>query len=174
MRIRVLPLLMVMFAALLPATLSAQTEFGLDLGFSYDINSPTIFQITVPTSVLRVGFPAGRRMEVEPQVSLQYFKVEGSDAFTSLDAVLGILYNLSAEGTRSAWYVRPFGGLMYADAGGSSATQFQLGGGIGVKLHRTDQFAWRIEGNFSHAFETDNFLGRDVIALTFGFSYFSR
>jgi hypothetical protein len=173
MRTRVLPVLLVTLAAL-PATLTAQTELGLDLGFSYDINSPTIFQLMVPTSVLRVGFAAGQRIEVEPQVSLQYFKVEDNDALTSLDAVLGILYRLSGEGSPSSWYVRPFGGIMYVDAGGSSATQFQLGGGIGVKLHRGDRFAWRIEGNFGHAFETDDFLGRDVIALTFGFSYFTR
>lgn len=173
MRTRVLPVLLVVLTAALPTTLTAQTELGLDLGFSYDLNSPTVFQIMVPNPVLRVGFPAGR-IEVEPQVSLQYFKLEDTDALTSIDAVLGLLYNLSAEGTRSAWYVRPFGGLMYVDAGGTSATQFQLGGGIGVKLHQSGQFAWRIEGNYAHAFENDDFFSRDIIGLTFGFSYFTR
>ncbi len=60
------------------------------------------------------------------------------------------------------------------DLGGSSETQFNLGGGIGVKLPVAERMAARLEANYAHAFETDRFASSDAVSLTVGFSFFTR
>lgn len=158
-------------AAIVPEAAQAQVELGVDLGASFRVNSPTVTMLSVPTGTLRAGFTVGERVSVEPQVNLQYVKVENSDGVTALDGILGVLYHFSTDQTRSRVYVRPFGGVTWLHASGSSVSQWRLGGGVGVMLPAPGNMSWRIEGNFAHGFSNNNFDKTDVIGLTFGVSF---
>ncbi|MGH7657323.1 MAG: hypothetical protein ACREL6_03745, partial [Gemmatimonadales bacterium] len=161
-------------AVLAAAPVSAQTELGVDLGFFYDTGDPSVMVISIPTAELRAGFYTSDRIEIEPRISLQYVKFENSDAATSFDGVLGLLYHLSTDRSAARWYLRPFAGINRISSGGNGETQFQLGGGVGVKIPAGERLAWRVEGNFNHAFESDNLGSSDVVGLLFGISYYTR
>ncbi|HEX6614705.1 MAG TPA: outer membrane beta-barrel protein [Gemmatimonadales bacterium] len=149
-------------------------ELGLDAGASFTLSNPTVTTISIPVQDLRAGFFVSDRAEVEPRVALNYLKAESDDALTTITAALGVLVHFSGDRDRSQPYLRPFGGLSLIDVGGARETQFNLGGGLGVKLPVAERMAARLEAAYAHGFETDTFASTDELLLTVGFSFFTR
>lgn len=159
------------------ATASAQSrgvELGIDGGFSYKVNDPTVFQIDIPISRFRVGFMVSDHVSVEPAIEFDMIKVEGEDAVTALGAQLGLLYHFSADATTSQAFFHPFAGISWVDFGAGSASQFHAGGGLGVKLPVASQLAVRLEAGFQYAFESDDFDKATSIFALIGFSFRTR
>lgn len=166
-------------ALLVPAVAVAQRpiEFGLDGGIQFKLNDPTFTSFTIPFQSFRVGFFLSDRTSFEPSMSLNWVKVESSDAATALGLGASVLHHFSPAGRESQGFVRPAVGFQYVDLGipgASSETQFSLGGGIGIKIRSANRFAIRLEGSYAHGFES-GFLGdTDIISFTVGFSFFTR
>lgn len=174
MRSSVKAAVLVALAALAaPITASAQVELGVDVGGFLGLNDPGFVEIFTPVD-LRAGFPVGASAELEPRLNFSYFKPEGGDGVTNIDAVLGLLWHLKNDPAASRIYIRPFGELIRQSGGTNSLTRFGLGGGIGIKLASSSDLFWRLEAGFSHVFEKDLFPSQDGIFLLLGMSYQER
>ncbi|HXG44766.1 MAG TPA: hypothetical protein VNJ71_08440 [Gemmatimonadales bacterium] len=161
-------------ALALPAALAAQAgnlELGLDVGFDYRVNEPHVLTIGVPTQDFRLGFGLTDRISFEPRASLDYFKVEDSDAVYTLGLGAGLLAHFSSM--RKGPYVRLFGGWNRVDVGSTDASQFSAGGGIGLKAGG-GKVAARLEVAYTRAFENDDFDSTDNVTALVGFSVFTR
>ena|ERR1043166_8739757 len=156
------------------AAQSRPIELGIDGGLSYKTNSPTVLQLGLPVQSFRVGFAAGPNISIEPNVVVNYVKVEAEDGVFHFAPELGVLIHFSTETNRSRGYFRPFVGATFLSGGGSSANQFNLGGGVGVKVPvKGSRLATRFEGGIRHGFEGDFPSATSIYAL-FGFSFFTR
>lgn len=156
------------------ATASAQSgiELGADLGVGLLFaGGSTLFNTSTPTS-LRAGFPVSEKMQLEPRVNLVLLSGGGS-TITSLSATPALMFRL--KGTRSdGMYFAALPGLDLVSGGGQTATQFSLGGGVGFRFPQGDRFGFRIEGQYVHSFENDDFAGIDSIRALFGISFFTH
>ena len=149
-------------------------ELGIDGGFQFELNDPKTTSFHLPTGLFRVGFFASDRISVEPSVAFNWVKVSGDDAATTLQARLGLLYHFGTDAARSRVFVEPIAGITYVNFGSGSASQFQLGGGIGVKLPSPNRLGLRLQALYAHGFETDDFSKTDVIAFLFGISFYTK
>lgn len=145
-------------------------ELGLDAGFSYKTNSPTLFVAAVPVQSFRVGFFASDQVSVEPRLSLNLFNVSGEGTLTTLGAELGVLAHFSRDRERPQGYFRPLAGVNLITGGGETASQFSVGGALGVKLPVKNRFAVRLEGGFRHGFESDEMQKAPTAFVQIGFS----
>ncbi len=162
------------FALAFPATVAAQAgniELGLDAAFDFRLNEPNVVTVGVPAQDFRVGIGITNRVSFEPRVSLNYFKVEDSDAVYTLGLGAGLL--IHGGSMRRGFYVRPFGGWDRVDVGSADASQFSAGGGIGAKIGGR-KVAARVEAAYTHAFENEDFSSTDNVTLLLGFSFFTR
>jgi hypothetical protein len=156
------------------AAQSRPIELGIDGGLSYKTNSPTTLQLGLPVQNFRVGFAAGPTVSIEPNVVVNYIKVEGLDGVFHFGPELGVLIHFSTETNRSRGYFRPFMGATFVSGGGTSVNQFDLGGGVGVKVPITgSRLAARFEGGVRHGFKGDLPSATSIYAL-FGFSFFTK
>jgi len=158
----------------IPTLLAGQgrpIELGVDAGFDYRVKSPHVTVIGVPLQDLRVGIGITDQLSFEPRMSLNYVKFEGSKANWMVNLGAGLLYHFSEM--RRGLYVRPFVSWDHIDAGGSSASQFAAGGGLGIKTG-TGRVVGRFEAGYSHAFKNNNFAASDDILLLLGFSFFTK
>lgn len=176
-------LLALLLSAALPALASAQgrpIELGIDaLSLGVDIfsafgQSRTVTTFSAPVKMFRVGFFVGDQVSVEPRISFDYVKPEGTDAVTQLTFSLGALYHFTPERQRSQVYLRPVGSIFFVDVGDQSASQVFLGVGLGVKLPIFGQLAARLELEYAHGFDNDDFANVNSLAAVFGFSFFTR
>jgi hypothetical protein len=161
-------------ALALPAALSAQAgniELGLDVAFDYRVNKPHVLTIGVPAQDFRLGIGITDRISFEPRVSLNYFKIEDSDAVYTLGLGAGLLTHFSSM--RKGPYLRLFGGWKQVDLGSADASQFSAGGGIGLKAGGS-RVAARLEVAYTRAFENDDFESTDNVTALVGFSVFTR
>ena len=176
--------LALVFSVALPAQASSQIEFGIDpFSLGVDVISDvgetrtlTRLLINLPTTSLqtfRVGFFVSDKVSVEPRISVDYVKFEGSDATSKVTLSLGALVHFTAERQRPQAYIRPLGSIFFVDRRGSSATQVSLGVGLGVKLPILQQLAARLEAQYAHAFEGDS-PSVNSLAAVFGLSFFTR
>jgi hypothetical protein len=149
-------------------------ELGIDGGFQFELNDPKTTSFHLPTGLFRVGFFASEKLSVEPSVAFNWVKVSGDDAATTLQARLGVLYHFGADAGRSRVFLEPIAGITYLNFGGGSASQFQVGGGVGLKLPSPNRIGVRLEALFAHGFENDDFSSTDVIALLIGISFYTR
>jgi len=74
---------------------------------------------------------------------------------------------------RNGVYLRLFVGWDPLDAGGSSATQFNAGGGVGIKTGRGGVVG-RFEAGYAHAFKNNNFAASDDVVLLLEISLFTK
>jgi hypothetical protein len=158
------------------AAQSKPIELGIDGGFEYKVNSPTVLQLGLPIQSFRVGFTAGRTVSIEPNVLVNYLKVEGAAGVFQFRPELGVLLHFSSETNRSRGYFRPFAGMTFTSfsGGGGSFNQFYLGGGVGVKVPvKGSRLATRFEGGIRHGLEGDLASATSIYAL-FGFSFFTK
>ncbi len=128
----------------------------------------------VPFQSFRAGFFVSDNASLEPAVSLNYLKFEGSDAIATIGLKFAALFHFSPDRDRSQPYVRPQAGLTFITAGGESASQFHLGGGFGVKVPVANQLAVRLEAGFQHSLENDDFNGMSTLTAAIGLSFFTR
>ena len=162
---------------LMPILLAAQrrpVELGVDGGLGIDFNGGTLTTFSVPIQSLRIGFMASDNVSIEPSTSINILKYEGADAIATVSLALSGLFHFTPDRSMAQAYFRPQAGLNFITDGDDSASQLSLGGGFGVKLPVADQMAIRLDGSFVHAFENDDFAGRNGIAALVGFSVFTR
>ena len=154
-------------------SLSGQgVELGADVGVGVNsANGSIVFNVATPTS-FRVGMPVGRAVSLEPRINLVFAAGEG-DTFTTLDLSPAILIAVG-EGMRSGTYVALLPEIALVSGFGETASRFGAGAGIGVRLQRSETFGLRIEGQFVHAFENDDFASMNRVRALIGFSFFTR
>lgn len=157
-----------------PAVLSAQKplELGVDAELRYTNSDPSITSLTFPNGSFRVGIPAGEHLVVEPRVTFQYGHSQGNTV-TFIDLQIGVPWMVTPDRTRSSVYVRPFVNLFHV-AGALDATQFGLGGALGVRLPGGDRIAFRLEAGYRHNLATDSFQGLDIVFGLLGISFFTH
>ena len=165
-------------SVLMPSAALAQGRpieigFNSGIGVSFAGGSNAI-EVAVPVQTVRVGFFVADQISLEPAVGFTLVKPEDFDASYQLSAALSGLYHLSASNARAQPYVRAQGQFLLAGAGGESASQFGVGGGIGVKLPLVERLAARVEASIGYRFENDDFVGVTTVAGLFGFSFFTR
>lgn len=159
---------------LLPAICAAQSrpiEFGVDAALDYRVNSPHVTTIGVPIQDLRIGVGVSDNISIEPRLSFNYLKVEGSSSIWTAGLGAGLLLHLNEM--QNGVYLRPFVGYDHIDAGGSSASQFNAGGGVGIKTG-TGGVVGRLEAAYAHAFKNNDFSASDDVVLLLGISLFTK
>lgn len=149
-------------------------EIGFDAGLQFDLESPTTTVFSLPIQAVRFGFFLSDRVALEPNLGINWFKVEGEDAFSTLNLEMGLPYLLGGQPGGTRTYLRPSIGIARVGGGGESVTQFQAGGGIGVKIPAADRMALRLEANVLHGFESDEAASGTRLGLLFGLSFFTR
>jgi len=158
------------------ATAAAQRpiELGIDAGVQFDLDDPKTTVIALPIQGLRIGFFLGDRVSLEPSVAFNYIKPSGEDSFSTLGLDASLLYHLSAATDQSRLYIRPVAGLSRVSGGGETFSQFNIGGGLGVKIPAADRLALRLEANLRHGLESDDLPSGTALGLTIGFSFLTR
>lgn len=146
-------------------------ELGADVGVGYSsLGGLDVFEIATPTS-LRVGFPVGEQMQIEPRAQVSV--LQGDLELTAISVTPAIMYQVSGDRERGM-YLAGLPGFSFIDAGDGSATQFLLGAGIGWRIPQGDRFGFRIEGQYVHGFESDDAFGSDQIRALLGVSFRTR
>lgn len=149
-------------------------ELGLDAGVMFSLDDPKTTVFSVPIQGFRVGFFLSDRISFEPAVAFNWIKPSGEDAFSTLALDAGLLVHLSPSTSGSQVYVRPVAGVSRFSGGGESASQFNIGGGLGVKLPLADRLKLRLEGSLRHALDSDDLASGTALGLTIGFSFLTR
>src|SRR5438876_7025290 len=88
-------------------TSSKPIEIGFDGQLAHVTGDNSSTSLTIPISAIRVGLQLTDKIEIEPQFTLGYVQA-GSDHATSYGVAAGLIWNLSADRTKSQWYARPF------------------------------------------------------------------
>lgn len=148
-------------------------EFGIDGGATIGFGDLEGTAIQFPAQNFRVGFFRSPTTSIEPFGSLNYFSFGDAD-ITQVSVGTGVLYHFSPDRARGQAYVRPFAAVDFVSGGGESETQFQVGGGLGVKVPWQDRFAWRLEAALGYAVETGDLPGGPTLGLLAGLSFFTR
>lgn len=146
-------------------------ELGLDAGFGYKVNSPTVFTAAVPVQSFRAGFFTSDRLSIEPRLSWNLLAVDGESTLASISGELGALIHFNANHDRPRGYIRPLVALNVITGGGETGTQVSAGGAIGVKLPVQDRLAVRLEGGFRHGFSSSDFAEASTVFAQIGFSF---
>lgn len=154
-------------------------ELGIDAGVSIGLGDNSVTVINIPAQAFRIGFFFDDNMSLEPKLALNTITGSG-ETFTSYLFELGLLYHFYREGygrrvypppgLRSAFYVRPFAGIVGTSDGDSNADGV-LGLGIGMKVPLVSRLASRFEANFAHRFGDAS---QNQIGLLAGLSFFTR
>jgi hypothetical protein len=154
-------------------------ELGIDAGVSIGLGDNSVTVINIPAQAFRIGFFFDDNVSLEPKLSLNTITGSG-DTFTSYLFELGLLYHFYREsngrrvypptGLRSAFYVRPFAGIVGTSDGDSDSDGI-LGAGIGMKVPLVSRLASRFEANFAHRFGDAS---QNQIGLLAGLSFFTR
>jgi hypothetical protein len=155
---------------------SRDLEVGLDGGLQYAFDSD-IATFDVPIQRIRLAFPAGNRLALEPALSFAYADLDGSSS-TALRVQLGGLYALSRASLEGA-FLRPFVGLGITDIEidglvNEDVTTLEIGAGIGSRSGIGDRLMLRFEGNLRGSFPSDDLEDDIVLGATVGLSFFTK
>ena len=155
-------------------------ELGIDAGVTIGLGDNSVTVVDIPVQAFRAGFFMNDRVSLEPRIALTTISGEG-DTFTTYLAELGLLYHFYRSRLRtdaypygsplSAFYVRPFFGLVGASGGDNSTTNGRVGAGLGMKVPLASRLASRFEANYAHIFGD---FSADQIGLLAGLSFFTR
>ena len=159
---------------------STVIEIGVDGGLVYD-GETEITHISLPAQQLRVGVFVSPRLSFEPSIGFDRVSAKGG-SISTLDASVGLLATVAGvatgAGRTTSVYVRPFGGLTRLSASsygeGNSATQFQLGGGVGIRTPLVDRLGARFEAFYAHGFSANDVPSSNSVGLRVGLSFFTR
>jgi hypothetical protein len=163
--------------ALISSAASAQDprplELGIDAGVTFGLDDPNVTVIGIPVQNFRMGFMMNDRVGIEPSIALNSIRADG-DNFTTYSAAVGVLWHFTSF--RSGPYFRPFIGVSgFSGDEIDGVSQVFVGAGIGLKIPVVDgRLAWRLEGNFAHAFDDGDVEGGSQIGLLAGLSFFTR
>ena len=169
------------FTATFAAAQSRPVELGIDAGATIGLGDNSVTIVDIPAQAFRAGFYMDDRISLEPKLGLTTISGQG-DTFTSYIAELGLLYHFYRSLMRtdvmypdgsplSAFYVRPFVGLIGASGGDNSTTNGRVGAGLGMKVPLVSRLASRFEANFAHIFGD---FSSNQIGLLAGLSFFTR
>lgn len=132
-----------LLALLMPGSLSAQLEFGIDSGIRIQRTvgaNRTTFR--VPSEWLRVGI-RGQRISFESLINFAHARLSGQSA-TQIEFIPGFAYNIF-----QSYYVRGEVGMLLLSQENSSASQFAYGIAVGTKYPLgTRPFYVRLETGF--------------------------
>jgi hypothetical protein len=175
MRMRTRSLLTALVVSMAAAPAAAQSrgiELGADIGLGVTFGGgSTFFTAMTPTS-LRFGLPAGELLTFEPRLSFVLASGEG-ETFTSLSLQPALMYALKGS-SRNGPYLALLPSIDLSSGFGESESQFGAGAGIGVRMSRGEQFGLRVEGQFIHSFENDDFGSSNEINVLLGASFFTH
>jgi len=178
-------LISVIGVALVAASAQAQDrpiELGVDAGVGVGLGDNSRTVISIPVQAFRIGFFFQDNVSLEPKFALNTVTGSG-ETFTDYEAELGLLYHFFRErervgrvvypggSPRSAFYVRPFVGIVGSSGGGSSNSDAILGAGVGMKVPVLNRLAARFEANFAHQFGDADF---NQLGLLAGLSFFTH
>ena len=152
---------------------SPSSEFGMDAGMVFGLNSPSTTEIAIPISQIRWGFFLSPVLSIEPWLGLNSFSGGGFSG-TSYRLGAGLLYHFAPSRARNQFYVRPFLGVdgQSGDFGSGSSAVFGIGGGLKIPLR--DRIATRFEADFAHVGGQNGLPDRDAIGLLAGLSFYTR
>ncbi len=187
MRSRLLPLLCLLGAAPLAAQRAPglPIELGVDAAVVRD-DATDVTTLSIPLRRLRAGFFLSPLLSLEP--TLAYERASDDDGSASgFAGDLGLVAHLTGQPVGRArtagLFVRPFVGVTRFsfssdedefDDFDESATQASVGVGLGFKLPVADRLAWRLEGTYARALETDDFPAANRVGLNVGLSFHTR
>ena len=149
-------------------SIESTKEFGFDAGDQVGLSGGSYTSFNLPAQRLRVGFFRSPRVSVEPYGSLNYNKFSGRDGVTTIGFGTGMLYHLTQNRAASQAYVRPFAEVNYINSP-TSRTQFQLGGGLGIKVPWRERISTRFEAAMGYDFKGS----ATILNLTAGLSFFT-
>lgn len=144
-------------------------ELGVDLGLGYGFDSE-VFDISAPTA-FRVGFPVGEAMTIEPRTTLSFASGNGATLMTL--AVQGAIMYPFAGDRREGAYVAalPTIALLKFEEDflgiDETATQFSLGGGVGVRIPQGERLGLRLEAQLVHNFDAEATELRGLFGVSF-------
>jgi len=159
---------------------SRPIELGIDALATIHLGDNSVTVIDIPDNSFRIGFFFDDNKSLEPKLSIRTITGSGNTV-TSYFAELGLLYHFYREnptrrvypptGLRSAFYLRPFAGIVGFGGSGSSDNNALLGIGAGMKIPLVSRLASRFEANFAHRFGDAS---QNEIGLLAGLSFFTR
>jgi outer membrane protein with beta-barrel domain len=160
---------------------STPIEFGLDGALNFGLDDPKTTAVSLPVQNLRVGFMRNPVWSIEPFLQLNSIHQSGASA-TAMNIGTGLLYHFTQNRAEKQWYARPFVGLNHGSAsetvGGvttsTSVNQFQVGGGVGLKVPMADRWGLRFEGTMTHNFKTDAVAASSMLGFNAGLSFFTH
>ena len=155
-------------------TAPARVEIGMDAALSRlsSEGGPGTTVLDFPAQSFRLGFELSLGVTLEPTLGLHGEFGDGS--FTQLLFDLGLPINFSSTADGAQFFVRPLAGLRHFSSDNSSATQFRLGGGVGVRVPIVTHLMSRFEARYAHDFKGDNSLSLNEFSLVAGLSFFTR
>ncbi len=155
-------------------------ELGVDAAVTIGLGDNSVTVVDIPAQAFRAGFFLNDRISLEPKFGLTTIS-GGGDTFTSYLAELGLLLHFYRARMRadrypypsplSAFYVRPFVGVLGTSAEGPNITNGRVGAGLGMKVPLANRLASRFEANFAHVFGD---FDSNEIGLLAGLSFFTR
>lgn len=156
---------------------SGTQEFGIDAGATIGLGDQSSVSLALPAARARIGFflSDASRWSIEPAGALAYTKVQDGPGVFQYNLELGALYHFRApaellSGTRAVAYARPFVGVTGIHAGGEGDSEFEAGGGVGIKVPWRRDAAFRFEGNLSYGFSNE----AARLGIFAGLSFFTR
>lgn len=148
-------------------------ELGMDAGVSIGLDDPSYTTISIPVQSIRAGFMISPRFSLEPSLGLTYMHFSG-ESLTQYRALVGLLYHFQMNRHANQWYVRPFAGITGVSGSGSSDTQAEIGGGLGIKIPMAARVSTRFEANFEHGFKSGDVASSNAIGILAGLSFFTH
>lgn len=97
------------------------------------------------------------------------------ESLTTFGVAGTVLYHFNPDASRSRFYVG--GGFTWSlidISGVGDGNQFGLAAGGGLKLPIVPRLGARLEASFTRLFESDDFVGANVISFSPGLSFFTR
>jgi hypothetical protein len=163
-----------------PAAAQSGVELGLDGTISRVTSDGGDYTlVSIPVSRVRAGFYLNELVSIEPTLSIQWQDYDGG-SLTAAALGAGLLYHFNGDRARTRPFVEGNVQLLYVSEKidaidfDESATQFALGGGVGVKTPMADRFDLRLEAFVQHALESDDFFSSTTFGVLFGFSFYTR
>lgn len=134
--------------SLIASTAVAQdrpTEAGIDMGLQWYPDADVAL-IALPAAQLRLGFPLGQRLTLEPRT--QFLLITGGGTDGVLNVAAGLRYDFAGAQASTSPYVVALPEVLLTFGDGSTS-DFAIGAGLGVQFARSERMAWRVEGSVS-------------------------
>ncbi len=152
-----------------------QHEIGVDFAADYAKPSGASGGIAMGVPVdIRVAFLTRSKLMWEPRLTFSLSSVGGGSTIYTFFPGVNVLYQLKrgtgTHGLIRAPYVTGGVGLDIIGVGGTSATQFAIGGGVGTRVPY-ESAAGRIEGFLSYTFKGGGFPSVFAIGARLGLSF---